>query len=165
MQRKLFLIPMLSLCSCMGEDRPTSFQGEPIVKGGDPHAVVLTIDDPAYPAVLLTYEKGAVGIGIFQPRTGSPVLTLRDDNNDGVFDLLTYTALSDTGEALIEVVDYGMDGQPDFILNLRESNATVYVDGTWHPVAGVGTDDVTVEINGQIRSLVEVVPKLREYSP
>ena len=165
MQRALFLIPVLSLCSCTGEDRPTLFQGNPILRGGDPDSVVLTIDNPAYPAVLLVHEKGAVNIGIFQPKTGSPVLTLRDNNNDGVFDLLTYTAVSDTGEALVSVEDYGMNGQPDFILNFRDHNAAVYVDDTWYPVAGVGTGDVTVEINGQILSLVEVVSKLRENSP
>jgi hypothetical protein len=131
------------------------------MSGSDPNAVVRTIDEPDYPAVLLTHENGVVGIGIFQSETGSPVLTLRDDNNDGVFDLLTYYALSGSGESLVDVEDYGMDGQPDLILNHKIPSASVFVDGRWYEAEGVGTDSVTVEIAGKRVSLKDVVAELR----
>ncbi len=87
---------------------------------------------------------------------------MRDDDNDGVFDLLTYSALSESGQTLVDVEDYGMDGQPDFILNYEDSTASVFVDGRWHDVEGIGTDSVTVLLNGEQIPLSEVVTDLRE---
>ena len=150
------------MASCTADENPTTFRGEPLIIGADPNAVIRTIDDPNYPAVMLTRESGAVGIGIFQRETGSPVLTLRDADNDGVFDLLTYTSLSATGEALVDVVDYGMDGQPDHILNFQVPSASVFVDGRWHEVDGVGTENVTVEIDGRRVSVTEILAELRQ---
>ena len=155
------LVPVL-LVSCTGDENPTTFQNEPLISGLDPNAVVRTIDEPDYPSVLLTNENGAVGVGIFQPETGSPVLTLRDDNNDGVFDLLTYSALSASGESLVDVDDYGMDGQPDLILNYEDKTASVFVDGQWHSVDGVATNDATVLLNDKRVSLAEVLNTIRQ---
>ena len=148
------------LASCTTDENPTTLQGEPLVSGADPDAVVRTIDLPDYPAVFLVHEKGAVNIGIFQPETGSPVLQLRDDNNDGIFDLLTYSALSEAGEVLVNVEDWGMDGQPDLILNHQDSSASVFVDGSWHEVDGIGTRDVTVLLDGKRVALKEIVTTL-----
>ena len=156
----LGLVASVVLASCTGGDPPTTFQGEALFAGSDPNAVILTIDDARYPSVALTQEHGAVSIGVFQKETGSPVLTLRDANNDGVFDLLTYSSLSESGETLVDVEDYGMDGQPDFILNYQESSAAVYVDGEWHNVDGVGTDQVTVLIGNERVTLKDVLTKL-----
>lgn len=88
---------VVALTSCNANDSPETLQGEPVIAGSDPNAFVRTIDESDYPAVVLTAEKGAVGIGVFQPQTGGPVLTMRDDDSDGVFDLLTYSALSESG--------------------------------------------------------------------
>lgn len=150
----------MMLASCTGDDRPTTFQGETLVSGSDSNSVVLTIDDARYPSVALSQEHGVVGLGVFQKQTGSPVLTLRDADNDGVFDLLTYSSLSASGELLVDVEDYGMDGQPDFILNHQESSASVFVDGEWHNVDGVGTDQVSVMIGNERVALKDVLEKL-----
>jgi hypothetical protein len=103
------------MASCTTDENPATFQGEPLIAGADPEAVVRTIDLPDYPAVFLLHEKGAVNIGIFQPKTGSPVLQLRDDN---------------------------------------------YVDGSWHEVEGIGTQDVTVLLDGKRVALKEIVTTL-----
>ena len=153
---------LVTLASCTDKTNTDTFQGEPLIQASAPDAVVHTIDDPRYPAVLLTHEKGAVGIGIFQPVTRSPVLTLRDDDNDGVFDLLTYSALSKSGESQVDVEDYGMDGQPDFILNHEKSTASVFVDGEWHEVIGVGTHSATVLLNGEQIPLDAVMSRIRK---
>gem|GEM_PF-3681473 len=150
----------LMLASCAGDDQPTTFQGGALVSGSDSNSVVLTIDDARYPAVALIEEHGVVGLGVFQKETGSPVLTLRDADNDGVFDLLTYSSLSASGESLVDVEDYGMDGQPDFILNHQESSASVFVDGQWHDVDGVGTDQVSVMIGTERVALRDVLAGL-----
>ena len=156
-----YLAVITILASCTGKNSPDTFQGEPLTAGSGPNAVLHTIDDPDYPAVLLTHEKGSVGIGVFQAETGSPVLTLRDDDNDGVFDLLTYSALSKSGETLVDVEDYGMDGQPDLILNHEDSTASVSVADKWHGVDGVGTDSVTVLLDGERVPLKEIIIELR----
>jgi hypothetical protein len=156
------LLALVVFAACTADENPTTFQNEPLILGSDPNAVVRTIDEPDYPAVLLTHENGVVGVSIFQPETGSPVLTLRDDNNDGVFDLLTYSALSESGESLVDVDDYGMDGQPDFILNYQDKTASVFVDGHWHSVDGVATKDTTVLLNGKRVSLAEVLNTIRQ---
>ena len=156
------LLAPVVLTSCTANENPTTFQNEPLISGSDPNAVVRTIDEPDYPAVLLTHENGVVGVGIFQPETGSPVLTLRDDNNDGVFDLLTYSALSESGESLVDVDDYGMDGQPDLILNYQDKTASVFVEGHWHSVDGVATNDATVLLNDKRVSLAEVLNTIRQ---
>lgn len=148
------------LASCTIDENPATFQGEPVSSGGDTGVVFRTIDLPDYPAVSLVHEKGAVGIGIFQPETGSPVLQLRDDDNDGIFDLLTYSALSETGEVLVDVEDWGMDGQPDFIHNYQDSSASVFVNGSWYEVDGIGTRDVTVLLDGERVALKELVTTL-----
>ena len=150
----------MMLVSCTGDDHPTTFRGEALVSGSDSNAVVLTIDDARYPSVLLSQEHGAVALGVFQKQTGSPALTLRDADNDGVFDLLTYSALSASGELLVDVEDYGMDGQPDFILDHQKSSASVFVDGEWHNVDGVGTDQVSVVIDNERVALKDVLAKL-----
>lgn len=147
----------MMLASCTGDDKPTTFQGGELTSGSDSNSVVLTIDDSRYPSVLLTHEHGGVGLGVFQKATGTPVLTLRDSDNDGVFDLLTYSSLSVSGETLVVVEDFGMDGQPDFILNYQESSASVFVDGEWHNVDGVGTDQVSVMIGDERVALKDVL--------
>ena len=155
------LVPLV-LASCTAKENPTTFQNEPLISGADPNAMMRTIDEPDYPAVMLTHENGVVGIGIFQPKTGRPFLTLRDDNNDGVFDLLRYSALSESGESLVEVEDYGMDGQPDLILNYQGKTASVFVDGDWHTVDGVTTNGATVLLDDERVSLAEVLNALRQ---
>lgn len=103
-----------------------------------------------------------MGVGIFQPETGSLDLTLRDDNNDGVFDLLTYSTLSESGKSLVDVDDCGMDGQPDWILNYQDKTASVFVDGHWHSVDGIATNDATVLLNGKRVPLAEVLGTIRQ---
>ncbi len=97
--------------------RAPDLQGDPILGGSDPDAVTDVIDLPGLPTALLTSAKGKTGLAVFQAKTGEPYLTLGDTDGDGVFDMLVYFSLSADGETLATVEDYGMDGQPDFILN------------------------------------------------
>lgn len=60
----------------------------------------------------------------------------------------------------MDAEDYSMDGQPDFILNHKAETAGVFVNGSWHEVHGVGTQDLTVEIEGNTFSLKEVLTTL-----
>jgi hypothetical protein len=105
-------------------------------------------------------ERGKISVGVFQAGTCSPYLQLGDRDADGVFDLLTYSALSEDGENLVDVEDYGMNGQPDFILNHAASTASVFYHGTWYSVDGIGGGSPSVEIDGERRSLKEVLDEI-----
>ncbi len=160
MKKFIALFASVALSSCTSSDNPSTFQNEPLISGADATTVVRTIDEPRYPSVMLMEENGAVGIGVFQLGTGSPVLTVRDDDNNGVFDLLTYSSVTESGEVLVEVDDYGMDGQPDFILNYHESSAKVYFEGEWLTVEGIGSSNATVMIGGQSVRLGDVLDEI-----
>ncbi len=162
MTRVFALVAVVVLVSCESTEYAPTLNGNPVIKGGDPNAVYDTIDLPDLPTVSLTSENGKVGLGVFQAKTGIPYLTLGDADNDGVFDLLTYSSLSVDGELLVKVEDYGMDGQPDFIVNFRESSASVFYNGTWLAVTGIGLggQPPTVDIDGDIRPLDEVLVEI-----
>ncbi|MEO0423004.1 MAG: hypothetical protein AAF184_11745 [Pseudomonadota bacterium] len=138
---------------------PQTFQGEHL-RGGQPGEVALTIDAPRFPSVLLTHANGSLNLGVFQAGTHAPILTLRDHDNDGVVDLLTYSAVSADGEPLVDVEDYGMDGQPDFIFNRQAGSAQVYFRGRWHEVDGVGTGVASVEVDGARLPLKEIMGEI-----
>ncbi len=162
MIRVFALLAVIGLVACESTENAPTLNGNPVIRGGDPNAVFDTIDLPNLPSVFLTSSNGKVGLGVFQAKTGIPYLTLGDVDGDGVFDLLNYSSLSADGELLVEVEDYGMDGQPDFILNFRESSASVFYNGTWLAVTGIGPGGPppTVDIDGDIRPLDEVLVEI-----
>ena len=162
MLRGNILVLLLLSAACSRQDDTVTLCGEPIQHGGDPDAVSATIDHPQLPAVIVGSENGKVGIGVFQAGSCAPYLQLGDSNADGVFDFLTYSALSPAGETLVDVEDYGMDGQPDFILNHTDSTAAVFYQGAWYPVDGLGTsgDEPSVTIDGQRRALASVLEEI-----
>ena len=114
------------------------FAGKYSLKVPTGSAFAETIANPGLPNVLATSERGKTSVAVFQTGTCSPYLQLGDRDSDGVFDILTYSALSEDGEILVNVEDYGMDGQPDLILNHTEATASVFYQGAWYPVDGVG---------------------------
>ena len=149
----------LLMASCSSNDDGLTLCRESIEMGSDPDALVATIDNPQLPGVFVVSERGKTSVGIFQTGTCVPYLQLGDRDSDGVFDLLTYSALSKDGKVLATVEDYGMDGQPDYILDFTNSTASVFYRGSWYPVAGIGEggEGPTVEIDGNRRSLRDVL--------
>lgn len=139
MSRISVIALFLTICGCATQQQPHEFRGVPIVRGADTESEIDTIDRVNRPSVLMTSTDSRVNIGIFQARTGQPYVTMLDTDGDGVFDVLTYSSLSKSGEILVEVEDYGMDGQPDFILNRMQGTAVVFYKGTWREVEGVGS--------------------------
>ena len=155
------IIASIMVCGCGGNDNAQTFQGEPVLGRDGVNVVTDKIDRAGLPAVFLTSTEGNVELGVFQAETGKPYLTLRDSDGDGVFDLLTYSTLSESGEVLVEVEDYGMDGQPDLILNHTEKKASVFYQSSWHEVSGVGTDQpASIEIDGQSLLLEDVLDEV-----
>ena len=124
-----------------------------------------SIDEPSLPSVILTRSGNSIGIGIFQQQTGVPIATFKDDDGDGVFDFIQYSALSVEGYSSATVEDFNMDGSPDFVLYLRDGKpaAKVAIGDEWIDVNGVGTGSPpspTVEIDGETKSLEEVLKTL-----
>lgn len=149
-------------CAPHFDSRPQTFQGDPILGGSDSGVVTDVIDLPGLPTALLTSAKGKTGLAVFQANTGEPYLTLGDTDGDGVFDMLVYYSLSAGGETLATVEDYGMDGQPDFILNFEDNTGSVFYEGSWREVHDLGpnTPSATVEIDGEVRLLKDVLTEI-----
>lgn len=160
MTRVSLLSALLLVSACTPLENEFSICGEVLTDSSDPSAFAQTIANPGLPNVLAMSESGKTSVAVFQKGTCSPYLQLGDRDSDGVFDLLTYSALSEDGETLVNVEDYGMDGQPDLILNHAAATASVFYQGTWYPVSGVGGGTPSVSIDGQRRPLKEVLEEI-----
>lgn len=149
-------------CAPYTDSRPQTSQSDPILFGSGSGVVAEMIDLPGLPTALLTSVKGNIGLAVFQANTGEPYVTLGDTDGDGVFDMLVYYSLSVGGETLAAVEDYGMDGQPDFILNFEDNTGSVFYDGSWREVHDLGpnTPNATVEIDGEDRLLRDVLTEI-----
>lgn len=161
MSRSLTLLAVLGLVSCSPRDDSPTLLGEPVHDTADPNEIIETIDVPNLPNVLLTAANGEVALGIYQAKTGQPHVTLKDANGDGVIDLITYASLSENGDLLAEVEDYGMDGQPDFIVDYQTNSGSIFYLGAWRDVSGLGGGGTpTIEVDGERREIEDVLAEL-----
>ncbi|MGS2723625.1 hypothetical protein ACVBEJ_07745 [Porticoccus sp. GXU_MW_L64] len=116
------------------------------------------------PDVYMTVDgesKGSASIGIYQRNTDKPYVTLADIDGDGVFDLLSYSVLDKNGGHIMEVEDYGMDGQVDFKTNMFSGAASIYIGGQWYESVG-STDEDRYFLIGKKKVLVrEAVHEMR----
>ena len=95
--------------------------------------VSVTADD----VFKVTIEKGRPmstggGVGIFHRDTGTPMVTVGDRNGDGLVDILTYAVLDESGQAVLDVVDYEADGQPDMRVNFRDHYFEIWHIDRWY---------------------------------
>ncbi|MDM3871741.1 hypothetical protein QSV34_10305 [Porticoccus sp. W117] len=116
------------------------------------------------PDVYMTVDggsEGSVSIGIYQRTTDKPYVTLADIDGDGVFDLLSYSVLDKNGGHIMEVEDYGMDGQADFKTNMFSGAASIHINGEWYESVG-STDEDRYFLIGKKKVLVrEAVHEMR----
>ena len=138
---RLVLVFQLILLGCTTTAvMPVTFHGEEIFRGGDPDAIVQTIDHTDLPSVFVSMEKGTTGVQIFQKGTHSPYLGLTDGNNDGIFDQLSYYVLGSDGTVLTEIEDFNMDGQADLRTSFSTSRVELFYRGEWRAVVGEGSN-------------------------
>lgn len=72
------------------------------------------------------------GVGIFHRETGTPMVSISDRNGDGRIDILTYAVLDENGQAVLDVVDYEADGQPDMRINFRDHYFEIWHVDRWY---------------------------------
>jgi hypothetical protein len=72
------------------------------------------------------------GVGIFHRGTGTPMVSLADRNGDGLVDILTYAVLDENGTAILDVVDYEADGQPDMRINSKDHYFELWHIDRWY---------------------------------
>ena len=126
------LVGLILISCASAQDTPSTFQGEPIVHGSDPNAILRTIDDPELFSVWSSLDDGKTRLGVFQKTSGQPYLQLLDMDSDGIVDLLAYQVLDADGRLLKAIEDFGMDGQIDFIVDFLEQSIQVFYRGQWN---------------------------------
>jgi hypothetical protein len=67
------------------------------------------------------------GVAILHRLSGQPIVSTGDGDGDGLLDSITYSKLDEDGKALVTVIDYEADGQPD----VRFNSAAGYTE-IWH---------------------------------
>ncbi|MCL1049923.1 hypothetical protein L2755_09850 [Shewanella abyssi] len=133
-------------------------------KKTDKTTMMVQTSHPDMPSVGVSLDAAGSkesGVGIFQKGTGQPYASFVDKDGDGVFDLLMYSALDRNGKHLLEVEDYGMDGQADFKLNLETGVASIYFEGQWYHSIGKVAKDKYFLINNEKVSIQVAVKTMR----
>ena len=97
--------------------------------------VVVTADNIFKVAV----EKGRSmstggGVGIFHRATGTPLLSVGDQDGDGRLDVLTYTVVGEDGQAIRDVIDYEADGQSDLRIHFAEKYVEIWHQARWNRI-------------------------------
>jgi hypothetical protein len=82
-------------------------------------------------------EKGRAmstggGVAVFHRESGWPMVSLGDRNGDGAVDILTYSVLDENGAAVLDIVDYEADGQPDMRMNFEEHYSELWHIDRWY---------------------------------
>ena len=72
------------------------------------------------------------GVGIFHRETGTPMVSIGDRNGDGRIDILTYAVLDENGKAVLDVVDYEADGQPDMRIDFKDHYFEIWHIDRWY---------------------------------
>lgn len=90
------------------------------------------------------------GVGIFHRDSKTPMVSLGDTTGDGQIDALSYTVVNEQGAAVVDVVDYGADGQADMRVHYGEGLVELWYNERWYDVEKRG-DVRGIEVDGQFR--------------
>ena len=129
-------------------------------------SLLATLSHQDMPTIIVSVDKDKVksnGVGIMQRSTGKPYVDLSDENGDGVFDFISYSVLNEDGKWLFEVVDYGMDGQAEYKLDLITSKQWAYAEGVWNEVKQESGSSY-IEIEKQKILLSELIDSWKKNS-
>jgi hypothetical protein len=103
-------------------------------------------------------EKGRTGsstgggVGLHHRKTGAPMLSVSDRDGDGRLDILAYGVVDEEGNAILDVVDYEADGQPDMRIHFMEHYFEIWHVDRWYRTEirdgrrGIVVEDEFVEL-------------------
>lgn len=80
------------------------------------------------------YGDNNFGVVVHDRKTGRMALTAGDSDGDGHLDQLRYTAVDKAGHPVVEVTDFGMDGQADFRMYFDKRPAQLWYEGKWRDI-------------------------------
>jgi hypothetical protein len=92
------------------------------------------------------------GIGVFDGKTGVPIISFGDRDGDGRIDILDYLVLDENGERALSVTDYEFDGQPDLRIHYKESFFEIWHIDQWYRVTKQG-EQSGIFIDGEFVAL------------
>lgn len=72
------------------------------------------------------------GVGLHHRKTGAPMLSVGDRDGDGRLDILTYGVVDEDGNAILDVVDYEADGQPDMRIHFMDHYFEIWHIDRWY---------------------------------
>jgi hypothetical protein len=72
------------------------------------------------------------GVGLHHRKTGAPMLSVGDRDGDGRLDILTYAVVDEGGNAILDVVDYEADGEPDVRIHFVEHYFEIWHVDRWY---------------------------------
>ncbi|HEX7237785.1 MAG TPA: hypothetical protein VF405_12535 [Gammaproteobacteria bacterium] len=118
------------------------FQGLSITSPGVFHALV---------------EKGRPSsqggsIGAYHRESGKPMLVAWDSDGDGRLNGVEYSTMDEKGNALVTVIDYEADGQPDLRMHLADNYSEIWHADRWYRIEKRG-ERRGVMLNGEFVDL------------
>jgi hypothetical protein len=105
-------------------------------------------------------QSAGGGLAIFHRDSGRPILSVGDSDGDGALDALSYAKVDEDGKAILEVIDYQADGQPDMRIHFVDHYSELWHADRWYRVEtrgdrrGIVMDNVFVELKRENNRLV-----------
>lgn len=105
-------------------------------------------------------QSSGGGLAIFHRDSERPILSVGDADGDGALDGLSYAKVDKDGKAILEVIDYEADGQPDMRIHFVDHYSELWHADRWYRVEnregrrGIVLDGVFVELKREDNRLV-----------
>jgi len=114
-----------------------------IIKGDQTPSIHIGLDNES---------KNSFGFTVYHSKTSEPIISAGDSDGDGKLDDLIYTVMDDNGKALMQIIDYGMDGILDSRLHFDSAYAEIQYQNKWYKIEKKG-DERGIYINGEFKPL------------
>jgi len=116
-----------------------------IIKGDQTPSIHIGLD---------TENKNSFGFTVYHSKTNEPIISTGDLDGDGKLDGLTYYVMDKNGKALMEIIDYGMDGS-DIRHHFDPKYSEIQYQNKWYKIEKKGDERgiYGIYINGEFKPL------------